>query len=89
VYNVESEHFHHLEHEKAENDGVIVQPPAYEYLNRRAKPFPWGNNVLFFNAEVSLPRRNWRHLMADDFAGEQEYGRGVGTRNTGVCEPSY
>jgi Cytochrome c oxidase subunit VIa len=33
---------------------VLPQPPAYDYLNRRVKPFPWGNNSLFYNAEVPL-----------------------------------
>ncbi|KAF5385488.1 hypothetical protein D9757_005371 [Collybiopsis confluens] len=52
VYNLEMEHKSHLEHEKAENDGKIVLPPAYEYLNMRRKPYPWGPNSLFFNPET-------------------------------------
>ncbi|KAK7059055.1 Cytochrome c oxidase subunit 6A [Paramarasmius palmivorus] len=52
VYNLESEHKHHIEHLKEENDGVYPQPPEYEYLNIRRKPFPWGMNSLFFNPEV-------------------------------------
>jgi len=36
----------------AENDGHIPFPPDYEYLNVRAKPFPWGKNSLFFNPHV-------------------------------------
>jgi hypothetical protein len=38
----------------AENDGKLPQPPRYEYLNKRNKPFPWGPNSLFFNPRVSL-----------------------------------
>ncbi|KAJ3803349.1 cytochrome c oxidase, subunit VIa [Lentinula aff. detonsa] len=52
VYNLEMEHKAHIEHEKAENDGQYPFPPAYEYLSMRRKPFPWGPNSLFFNAEV-------------------------------------
>ncbi|KAL0071933.1 Cytochrome c oxidase subunit 6A [Marasmius tenuissimus] len=52
VYNLEKEHMEHLEHLKHENDGVLPQPPEYDYLNIRRKPFPWGNNSLFFNTEV-------------------------------------
>ncbi|KAG7099169.1 hypothetical protein E1B28_001040 [Marasmius oreades] len=52
VYNLETEHKQHIEHLRAENDGVLPQPPSYEYLNIRRKPFPWGRNSLFFNSEV-------------------------------------
>ncbi|KAF5375152.1 hypothetical protein D9758_000380 [Tetrapyrgos nigripes] len=52
VYQVEKEHKDHLEHMRHENDGVMPQPPAYEYLNVRRKPYPWGPNSLFFNPEV-------------------------------------
>ncbi|KAF9270180.1 mitochondrial cytochrome c oxidase subunit VIa [Marasmius fiardii PR-910] len=52
VYNLESEHKSHIDHLRAENDGVLPQPPPYEYLNIRRKPFPWGPNSLFFNPEV-------------------------------------
>ncbi|KAJ3816045.1 cytochrome c oxidase, subunit VIa [Lentinula lateritia] len=52
VYNIEMEHKAHLEHEMAENDGHLPAPPAYEYLNVRRKPFPWGPNSLFYNPEV-------------------------------------
>ncbi|KAI6008272.1 COX6A, subunit VIa of cytochrome c oxidase [Pisolithus orientalis] len=52
VYNVEHEHHAHEEHEKELHGGKLPEPPAYEYLNRRVKPFPWGNNSLFFKAEV-------------------------------------
>ncbi|ESK97980.1 cytochrome c oxidase subunit via [Moniliophthora roreri MCA 2997] len=52
VYNLESEHKHHIDHLIEENGGEYPQPPAYEYLNIRRKPFPWGMNSLFFNPEV-------------------------------------
>lgn len=52
VYNVEAEHQAHEEHEREQHGGKLPEAPAYEYLNRRAKPFPWGNNSLFFNPEV-------------------------------------
>ncbi|KAF9076177.1 cytochrome c oxidase, subunit VIa [Rhodocollybia butyracea] len=52
VYNIEMEHKAHQAHEKAENDGHVVYPPDYEYLNVRRKPYPWGPNSLFFNSEV-------------------------------------
>ncbi|KAI6162103.1 COX6A, subunit VIa of cytochrome c oxidase [Pisolithus thermaeus] len=41
------------QHEKELHGGKLPEAPAYEYLNRRVKPFPWGNNSLFFNAEVN------------------------------------
>ncbi|PFH50779.1 hypothetical protein AMATHDRAFT_3636 [Amanita thiersii Skay4041] len=50
VYNVESEHAAHIEHLKEENDGHLPEVPGYDYLNKRAKPFPWGMNSLFFNS---------------------------------------
>ncbi|KAG6885846.1 hypothetical protein C0993_008809 [Termitomyces sp. T159_Od127] len=53
VYNSEVEHKHHLDHLRAENDGKLPEVPAYEYLNRRSKPYPWGMNSLFFNPEAS------------------------------------
>ncbi|KAJ7783678.1 cytochrome c oxidase subunit VIa-domain-containing protein [Mycena maculata] len=53
VYNVEIEHKAHNEHLMAENDGKLPQPPRYEYLNKRNKPFPWGPNSLFFNPKAS------------------------------------
>ncbi|KAF7320093.1 hypothetical protein MKEN_00793700 [Mycena kentingensis (nom. inval.)] len=49
VYNVEIEHQAHNAHLMEENDGKLPQPPRFEYLNRRNKPFPWGMNSLFFN----------------------------------------
>ncbi|KAG6862387.1 hypothetical protein C0995_011827 [Termitomyces sp. Mi166 len=53
VYNSEVEHKQHLDHLRAENDGKLPEIPAYEYLNRRSKPYPWGMNSLFFNPEAS------------------------------------
>ncbi|KAF9229178.1 COX6A, subunit VIa of cytochrome c oxidase [Gyrodon lividus] len=53
VYNVESEHASHEKYLIEENDGKLPQPPPYEYLNRRVKPFPWGVNTLFFNPEYN------------------------------------
>lgn len=54
VRNVEAEHAEHQEHLKKENDGHLPEVPAYEHLNRRAKPFPWGPNSLFFNPHVRI-----------------------------------
>jgi len=53
VRNVEAEHAEHQEHLKKEHGGHLPEVPAYEYLNKRAKPFPWGNNSLFFNPHVN------------------------------------
>ncbi|CAK5264540.1 unnamed protein product [Mycena citricolor] len=52
VYNVEIEHKAHNAHLMAENDGKLPQPPRFEYLNKRNKPFPWGMNSLFFNSSM-------------------------------------
>ncbi|THH33552.1 hypothetical protein EUX98_g655 [Antrodiella citrinella] len=52
VRNVEAEHAEHENHIRAENDGHLPEPPHYEYLNKRLKPFPWGKNSLFFNAHI-------------------------------------
>ncbi|KAJ3550951.1 hypothetical protein NM688_g4967 [Phlebia brevispora] len=54
VVRVEKEHAEHEEHIKAEHGGELPAIPDYEYLNRRAKPFPWGPNSLFFNPKVHL-----------------------------------
>ena len=51
VRNLEMEHAAHIEHLKHEHGGEIPKP-EYSYLNHRAKPFPWGNNSLFFNPKV-------------------------------------
>ncbi|KAJ7596897.1 cytochrome c oxidase subunit VIa-domain-containing protein [Mycena floridula] len=53
VYKVEAAHAHHTEHLKEENGGELPEIPAYDYLNRRSKPFPWGPNSLFFNPHVN------------------------------------
>ncbi|KAH9487039.1 Cytochrome c oxidase subunit 13, mitochondrial [Psilocybe cubensis] len=53
VYNAEVEHAAHIEHLKHENGGELPETPLYDYLNRRSKPFPWGNNSLFFNPKVN------------------------------------
>ena len=52
VRNVEAEHAEHEEHIRKENDGHLPEVPAYDYLNRRVKPYPWGPNSLFFNPHV-------------------------------------
>jgi len=52
VYNVEIEHKAHNRHLMDENGGTLPQPPRYEYLNVRRKPYPWGMNSLFFNHET-------------------------------------
>ncbi|KAJ3491039.1 hypothetical protein NLI96_g987 [Meripilus lineatus] len=49
VRNLEAEHAEHEAHIRAENDGHLPEGPAYEYMTRRVKPFPWGPNSLFFN----------------------------------------
>jgi len=53
VLKVEGEHAAHQEHVKHENGGELPETPAYSYLNMRRKPFPWGNNTLFYNPEVN------------------------------------
>ncbi|TFK30366.1 mitochondrial cytochrome c oxidase subunit VIa [Coprinopsis marcescibilis] len=53
VYNVEVEHAAHIEHIKHENGGELPETPAYDHLNRRSKPFPWGMNSLFFNPHAN------------------------------------
>jgi hypothetical protein len=60
VNKLENEHHEHVEHLKHENGGQLPEVPDYPYLNRRVKPFPWGNNSLFYNPEVFsiLPLRN-------------------------------
>ena len=52
VLKVEGEHAEHTEHIKHEHGGHLPEVPAYPYMNKRAKPFPWGMNSLFFNPEV-------------------------------------
>ena len=54
VNNVEAEHAAHIEHEKHENGGELPAIPAYEYMNKRQKPFPWGMNSLFYNPKVRV-----------------------------------
>ena len=56
--NVEAEHAAHIEHEKHENGGELPEIPAYEYMNKRQKPFPWGMNSLFYNPKVR------RHIVS-------------------------
>ncbi|OBZ79600.1 Cytochrome c oxidase subunit 6A, mitochondrial [Grifola frondosa] len=59
VRGVEHEHNEHLAHQMAENNGHLPEPPAYEYLNRRARgPFPWGPNSLFFNSHTNKDMSN-------------------------------
>ncbi|KAF9496099.1 X15341 cytochrome C oxidase subunit [Pleurotus eryngii] len=53
VYNAEAEHAAHEEHLKAENSGHLPEVPAFEYMNRRVKPFPWGMNSLFYNPHTN------------------------------------
>jgi len=64
VYNVEAEHHAHEEHEKEMHGGKLPDPPAFEYLNRRVKPFPWGSNALFFNPEVRVSVPYGSHIYA-------------------------
>lgn len=56
AYGLEKEHKAHQAHLAEENDGHFPHPPAYDYLNRRVKPFPWGVNSLFFNPHVRFSR---------------------------------
>ncbi|KDR84878.1 hypothetical protein GALMADRAFT_149419 [Galerina marginata CBS 339.88] len=53
VYNAEVEHAAHVEHIKEENGGELPETPAFDYLNRRSKPYPWGANSLFFNPHAN------------------------------------
>jgi len=53
VSKVESEHSEHLEHIKHDNGGELPPTPEYPYLNKRAKPFPWGMNSLFYNPHAN------------------------------------
>ncbi|EJD04207.1 mitochondrial cytochrome c oxidase subunit VIa [Fomitiporia mediterranea MF3/22] len=53
VQRVESEHAEHEEHIKAEHGGELPPVPEYDYLNKRAKPFPWGMNSLFYNPHAN------------------------------------
>ncbi|GHJ87084.1 hypothetical protein NliqN6_3486 [Naganishia liquefaciens] len=55
VKQVEDEHHHHLQHLKEENGGELPERPIYPYMNIRNRPFPWGNQALFFNPEVNIP----------------------------------
>jgi len=48
VQKVEAEHAAHKEHESHD----AAEAPEYAYLNKRGKPFPWGNNSLFFNSKI-------------------------------------
>jgi len=52
VYNAEAEHAAHIEHIKEENGGELPENPAYDFINRRSKPYPWGPNSLFYNPHV-------------------------------------
>lgn len=52
VKQVEDEHHAHVEHEKHANPDHEVGTPNYSWLNKRTKPYPWGNNSLFFNPEA-------------------------------------
>ncbi|KAF9015055.1 hypothetical protein BDQ17DRAFT_1340416, partial [Cyathus striatus] len=53
VYNAEAEHAAHLQHIRDQNGGELPEVPAFDFLNRRGKPFPWGQNSLFFNPHVN------------------------------------
>ncbi|KZT51559.1 mitochondrial cytochrome c oxidase subunit VIa, partial [Calocera cornea HHB12733] len=53
VQSVEGEHEAHQKHLAEEAGGHLPEKPRYEYLNIRRKPFPWGNNSLFYNPHVS------------------------------------
>ncbi|KAF5312815.1 hypothetical protein D9619_003416 [Psilocybe cf. subviscida] len=53
VYNTETEHAAHIEHIKHENGGELPETPAFDYMNRRARPYPWGPNSLFFNPHAN------------------------------------
>jgi len=52
VKRIEDEHHEHVEHLKAESGGELPEP-EFAWLGKRAKPFPWGNNSLFFNPETN------------------------------------
>jgi cytochrome c oxidase subunit 6a len=42
TYKVEKEHAEHIHHEREANGGELPETPAYDHMNRRVKPFPWG-----------------------------------------------
>jgi hypothetical protein len=77
TYKVEMEHKAHIEHERHENGGQLPEAPAYDHMNRRVKPFPWGQNALFFNPEVCFRfhscHSRWFELIFS--AGEQGHER--------------
>ncbi|EIW72713.1 cytochrome c oxidase subunit 6a [Tremella mesenterica] len=53
TWKAESAHAEHKAHAKAE--GHEHERVVYSYMNVRTKPFPWGNQSLFFNPEVNIP----------------------------------
>jgi len=53
VRRVEAEHEAHEAHIKEEHGGELPPSPEYVYLNKRAKPFPWGMNSLFYNPHAN------------------------------------
>lgn len=55
MYKVESKHLAHAKHVYEENDHSLPERPDYEYLNIKAKRFPWGQQSLFFNPLVNHP----------------------------------
>ncbi|PWN43751.1 mitochondrial cytochrome c oxidase subunit VIa [Ceraceosorus guamensis] len=54
IYGIEAEHIHHRDHEIEENGGQLPERTQYDYNNIRKKPFPWGNNSIFFNPKANV-----------------------------------
>ncbi|WVO13401.1 hypothetical protein L204_101016 [Cryptococcus depauperatus] len=50
TYKVESAHLEHQAHAPAPSE-----KPVFSYMNIRTKPFPWGNQSLFYNPKVNIP----------------------------------
>src|ERR1700733_4254012 len=75
VKRVEDEHQAHAEHEKHEHGDE--EKPNYLWLNKRAKPFPWGYNTLFYNPEVRHSTYKKQFVLltrhSPHVAGEQGY----------------
>ncbi|ORX34165.1 cytochrome c oxidase subunit VIa-domain-containing protein [Kockovaella imperatae] len=56
VYLGEKEHADHRQAliSSDANGGEPPERKVYSYMNIRTKPFPWGNQTLFFNPDVNI-----------------------------------
>ena len=73
VRRVEAEHEAHEAHIKEEHGGELPPTPGYDYLNKRAKPFPWGMNSLFYNPHVRLYSTISALLLKKVHSGQQRH----------------